>query len=425
MDPVQRPIQVPSIQEIESLPSEIERIGHFTLSHQMAYEIARDLRRKICIWIQGQQKVNPATVGAATWTLTQLHRRSPIYFEIYVSKQVIEAPSLLAAFSGVCDSGLLQELPDQAKKVKEAADLALQHAGRSKKAKKRFAQRHASMPQEPSPQEIKGAIEEMSSKVKTLFENKFIKEHIESKYPALCCPISMELFRKPMLAKDGNTYEEKDLQAHWAKNNRSPLTGEIIPQELIFNRTVSDHIEELKKKAAKKLSKESKIDSQPLLSEVQKNALKMIETFPKEYVPYALLLNTLPSTTKITLSNGEEVTCIQLVLRAIELNPIADFYVLLVDKLHDAATVYFHKKSWRKIDLLLQAQHLNPLDGLIYARIGKLMDPHVPLRFLNGEEVTACQIGKKVLEHPNGVPENILKEVLKLNLNNCTCCKKP
>ena len=37
---------------------------------------------------------------------------------------------------------------------------------------------------------------------------------------ALCCPISMEIMRDPVICADGHTYERADIEA-WLANNRS------------------------------------------------------------------------------------------------------------------------------------------------------------------------------------------------------------
>ena len=42
---------------------------------------------------------------------------------------------------------------------------------------------------------------------------------------ALCCPISMEIMRDPVIAADGHTYERADIELWFANNNTSPKTG--------------------------------------------------------------------------------------------------------------------------------------------------------------------------------------------------------
>ena len=52
------------------------------------------------------------------------------------------------------------------------------------------------------------------------------------------CPITRQIYYKPMLAEDGFTYEELPVQL-WLKNNKiSPLTGRVISDKLIPNNTM-------------------------------------------------------------------------------------------------------------------------------------------------------------------------------------------
>ena len=39
---------------------------------------------------------------------------------------------------------------------------------------------------------------------------------------ALCCPISMEIMRDPVIAADGHTYERAEIEAWFANNRTSP-----------------------------------------------------------------------------------------------------------------------------------------------------------------------------------------------------------
>ena len=39
---------------------------------------------------------------------------------------------------------------------------------------------------------------------------------------ALCCPISMEIMRDPVIAADGHTYERAEIESWFANNRTSP-----------------------------------------------------------------------------------------------------------------------------------------------------------------------------------------------------------
>jgi len=66
---------------------------------------------------------------------------------------------------------------------------------------------------------------------------------------ALCCPISMEIMRDPVIAADGHTYERADIELWFANNNTSPKTGAVLPHvSLIPNHAlkamISDFLDE-------------------------------------------------------------------------------------------------------------------------------------------------------------------------------------
>jgi hypothetical protein len=45
---------------------------------------------------------------------------------------------------------------------------------------------------------------------------------------SLLCPITLELFRDPVLAEDGHTYERQAIVEWIEKNGRSPLTNQQL-----------------------------------------------------------------------------------------------------------------------------------------------------------------------------------------------------
>ena len=51
---------------------------------------------------------------------------------------------------------------------------------------------------------------------------------------ALCCPISMEIMRDPVIAADGHTYERSAIEQWLETHNTSPTTGvELESKQLI------------------------------------------------------------------------------------------------------------------------------------------------------------------------------------------------
>lgn len=62
---------------------------------------------------------------------------------------------------------------------------------------------------------------------------------------SLCCPITLTLFVKPVLADDGNTYSDEAIKAHIRVNgNKSPLNPACRITGLMYNRTVANMVEE-------------------------------------------------------------------------------------------------------------------------------------------------------------------------------------
>eukprot|EP00826_Nyctotherus_ovalis_P041188 TRINITY_DN4119_c0_g3_i2.p4 TRINITY_DN4119_c0_g3~~TRINITY_DN4119_c0_g3_i2.p4 ORF type:complete len:140 (+),score=60.86 TRINITY_DN4119_c0_g3_i2:779-1198(+) len=60
------------------------------------------------------------------------------------------------------------------------------------------------------------------------------------------CPITAELMRTPVMAEDGQTYEEAEIKK-WLENHcTSPLTGREIGKKLTVNYRAKDTIADLK-----------------------------------------------------------------------------------------------------------------------------------------------------------------------------------
>jgi serine/threonine protein kinase len=62
---------------------------------------------------------------------------------------------------------------------------------------------------------------------------------------ALLCPITLELFRDPVMARDGHTYERKAIEEWIQKNGTSPITSQQISTEhLVPNYTVKKMVDQ-------------------------------------------------------------------------------------------------------------------------------------------------------------------------------------
>ena len=53
---------------------------------------------------------------------------------------------------------------------------------------------------------------------------------------ALCCPISMEIMRDPVISADGHTYERAEIESWFANNRTSPKTGAVLRPRLLRHR---------------------------------------------------------------------------------------------------------------------------------------------------------------------------------------------
>eukprot|EP00501_MAST-03F_sp_TOSAG23-6_P000545 GSMAST32.ASY1.ANO1.566.1 assembled CDS len=45
----------------------------------------------------------------------------------------------------------------------------------------------------------------------------------------LCCPITLDIYKDPVVAADGHTYERAAILRHFQTKNTSPLTNEVLP----------------------------------------------------------------------------------------------------------------------------------------------------------------------------------------------------
>ena len=53
-------------------------------------------------------------------------------------------------------------------------------------------------------------------------------------HDSLLCPITLELFRDPVVAEDGHTYEREAIVEWIKKNGRSPLTDQSLSLERLY-----------------------------------------------------------------------------------------------------------------------------------------------------------------------------------------------
>ena len=70
---------------------------------------------------------------------------------------------------------------------------------------------------------------------------------------ALCCPISMEIMRDPVISADGHTYERAEIESWFANNRTSPKTGAVLPHcSLIPNHAVKAMISDFHDEARRR-----------------------------------------------------------------------------------------------------------------------------------------------------------------------------
>lgn len=59
------------------------------------------------------------------------------------------------------------------------------------------------------------------------------------------CPISLQIFKNPVIIEDGFTYEYDEIKKWFENNNRSPLTNNILQTKIIFmNHTMKQSVED-------------------------------------------------------------------------------------------------------------------------------------------------------------------------------------
>ena len=61
------------------------------------------------------------------------------------------------------------------------------------------------------------------------------------------CPLTLDVFKDPVIIRDGHTYERAAIQSWLERNHKSPLTDEVIPRDdpLIPNLTMRKEISRL------------------------------------------------------------------------------------------------------------------------------------------------------------------------------------
>jgi hypothetical protein len=72
----------------------------------------------------------------------------------------------------------------------------------------------------------------------TLIEGKRIRDEF-------ICPITLELFREPIVASDGNTYEKSALFKWLSSNNTSPKTREFMEPTMVPNSNLKKLISDI------------------------------------------------------------------------------------------------------------------------------------------------------------------------------------
>lgn len=81
-------------------------------------------------------------------------------------------------------------------------------------------------------------------------------------YPTdLCCPISKDIMIEPVMMSDGHTYDKENIEKWLQKNNKSPLTNEILKPDITINFNLKKLIEDYKEKNTDEIKREFYLDN--------------------------------------------------------------------------------------------------------------------------------------------------------------------
>ncbi|KAK9806977.1 hypothetical protein WJX72_009234 [[Myrmecia] bisecta] len=63
----------------------------------------------------------------------------------------------------------------------------------------------------------------------------------------MCCPITQELMRDPVIAEDGHTYDRAAMEQWLSKHDTSPMTNEALTSKALFpnlivRRLIASHV---------------------------------------------------------------------------------------------------------------------------------------------------------------------------------------
>ena len=116
----------------------------------------------------------------------------------------------------------------------------------------------------------------------------------------LKCPLTLDIFREPVIASDGHTYEKDAITEYLKSNQRSPMTRQPINENLITNRKILDVINDYYKKNQNenKKIKRQKDNTCTQLRDVYYNEEKEIVCYKDNHEPVTC------QTVKITLPDG-------------------------------------------------------------------------------------------------------------------------
>ncbi len=95
----------------------------------------------------------------------------------------------------------------------------------------------------------------------------------EDPNPAFICSITSEIFKDPVIAEDGHTYERSAIEDWFKKNSTSPNTGLLLANKnLLPNRVIISMINDFYhyEEKAKKLENENTIFFNKFASEINK-----------------------------------------------------------------------------------------------------------------------------------------------------------
>jgi len=106
--------------------------------------------------------------------------------------------------------------------------------------------------------------------------------------PEFCCPVSLMLFKEPVIASDGFMYEKESLEGLWKNQMKSPMTRESLKQTMtpaIQRRSESIKFREDRSAKLLKFASEAAVEHPQMSLEAMNRATEYLEVLQPASVP--------------------------------------------------------------------------------------------------------------------------------------------